>query len=70
MENVFKKYITFLVIFLSFQSALSAEVPPPPPTPGPVGLPIDGGVFLLLLIALVSGYYLSKKYIFIKKGSL
>lgn len=30
---------------------------PPPPTPPPPGLPIDGGVVLLLLIGLVFAFY-------------
>jgi len=65
------KIITILVVLLSIQGVLAATpVEPPPPTPPPPGLPIDGGLVVLFLLALVSGYYLSKKYISTKKGSI
>ena len=66
------KIITILVVLFSVQGVLAQDVPtPPPPSPPvPVGLPIDGGLVILFFLALVSGYYLSKKYISIKKGSL
>ena len=65
------KIITILVVLFSVQGVLAADpVGPPPPTPPPPGLPIDGGLVILFFLALVSGYYLSKKYISIKKGSL
>ena len=65
------KIITILVVLFSVQGVLAATpVGPPPPTPPPPGLPIDGGLVILFFLALVSGYYLSKKYISIKKGSL
>ena len=64
------KIITILVVLFSIQGVLAADPTPPPPTPPPPpGLPIDGGLVVLFFLALVSGYYLSKKYIFIKKGS-
>ena len=58
---------------ISCQSLLAASVEPPqppPPGPPPPGLPVDGSLMLLLLIALILGYYLSNKYITIKKESL
>lgn len=59
-----------MVIF-SVQAVISANPTPPPPTPPPPpGLPIDGSLVVLFFIALVTGYYLSKKYISTKKGSL
>jgi hypothetical protein len=66
------KIITILVVLFTIQGAFAAgPVGPPPPTPPPPpGLPIDGGLLILFVLALVSGYYLSKKYISIKKGSL
>ena len=65
------KIITILVVLFSIQGVLAATpVEPPPPGPPPPGLPIDGGLVILFFLALVSGYYLSKKYISIKKGSL
>ena len=69
------KILTILVVLFSVQGVFAQDVPlPPPPPPGPPppppGLPIDGGLVVLFFLALVSGYYLSKKYISIKKGSL
>ena len=71
MRTIMNKIITILVVL--FQGVLAADPvgpPPPPPAPPPPGLPIDGGLVILFFLALVSGYYLSKKYISIKKGSL
>ncbi len=64
------KIITVLVVLFSIQGVFAIETPPPPSPPVPPGLPIDGGLVILFFLALVSGYYLSKKYISIKKGSL
>ena len=66
------KIITILVVLFSIQGVLAADPTPPPPSgpPPPPGLPIDGGLVILFFLALVSGYYLSKKYISTKKGSL
>ena len=67
------KIITVLVVLFSIQGVFANETPlPPPPSgpPPPPGLPIDGGLVLLFFVALISGYYLSKKYISTKKGSL
>lgn len=66
------KIITILVVLFSVQGVLAQDVPtPPPPSPPvPAGLPIDGGLVILFFLALVSGYYLSKKYISTKKGSI
>ena len=66
------KFFVFILMTISCQSLLAAPVEPPqppPPTPPP-GLPVDGSLMLLLLIALILGYYLSNKYITIKKESL
>ena len=66
------KIITILVVLFSIQGVLAAGSTPPPPSvpPPPPGLPIDGGLVILFFLALVSGYYLSKKYISTKKGSI
>ena len=59
------------MVLFSVQAAIAANPTPPPPTPPPPpGLPIDGSLVVLFFIALVTGYYLSKKYISTKKGSL
>ena len=65
------KISTLIVVLFSVQAAIAANPTPPPPTPPPPpGLPIDGSLVVLFFIALVTGYYLSKKYISTKKGSL
>jgi len=65
------KILTLIVVLFSVQAAIAADPTPPPPTPPPPpGLPIDGSLVLLFFIALVTGYYLSKKYNTIKKDSL
>lgn len=65
------KILTLIVVLFSVQAAIAANPTPPPPTPPLTpGLPIDGSLVVLFFIALVTGYYLSKKYISTKKGSL
>ena len=66
MRTIMNKIITILVVLLfSIQGVFAAGGgnPPPPTAPPPPGLPIDGGLVILFFLALVSGYYLSKKYI-------
>ena len=70
MRTIMNKIITILVVLFSVQGVFAQDVPSPPPAPQPPGSPIDGGLVLLFFVALISGYYLSKKYISIKKGSL
>lgn len=63
--------ISFIVLTgFCFQSLLAGTGPPPPPAPQPPGFPIDGFLVVLVFIALITGYYLSQKYILNKKGSL
>jgi len=52
-----------LVIIAFFASSLSvfAQQPPPPPTPPP-GFPIDGGLIVLMVFALLLGLYKINKY--------
>lgn len=56
-------------ILVCFSSALciaqGVQPPPPQAAPDPPGAPIDGGIFILLVLALIYGMYkaftLSKK---------
>lgn len=65
------KILTIFVVLFGIQGIFAADPAPPPPTPPPPpGLPIDGGVLVLFVIAIIFGYYLSNKYLFVKKGSL
>lgn len=52
MKNFRHILLSFILIIVS--SKLSAQGPPPPPPPP--GLPIDGGLFVLLLAAIGYGY--------------
>jgi hypothetical protein len=62
MSNLFKnKYFLVVIVYtLSLVTCFAQSVPPPDPSgrPGP-GLPIDGGILLLSIIAVVYG--VSKK---------
>ncbi|MES2410868.1 MAG: hypothetical protein V4535_05430 [Bacteroidota bacterium] len=51
--------IILAVFFLSVTSAFADPGPPPPEStpPPPPGLPLDGGVFLLLAFSLLFGCY-------------
>lgn len=70
MKVTLQKIVLGLVVLLSSQAFYAADSTPPPPTPPPPpGLPIDGGLFILFSMALVLGYFASKKYIASKKSS-
>ena len=55
---------SILFFFIGFISMAQGAAPPPPMPPPPPGLPIDGGVIALLIVALFYGaikiYRLSK----------
>ncbi|MBL4905676.1 MAG: hypothetical protein JKZ00_06660 [Flavobacteriaceae bacterium] len=46
---------TLIVAILLTATMYGQAVPPPVPPPPPPGLPIDGGIFLLLLSGVVYG---------------
>lgn len=73
MKITLQKIVFFLIVFFGAQVVIFSQVienpPLPPPSPGPPGLPIDGGTVVLFCLALFLGYVFSKKYILIKKGS-
>ncbi|MBA4135526.1 MAG: hypothetical protein C0525_12440 [Flavobacterium sp.] len=61
--------IILTAVFLPAISVFAAPGPPPPSTPPPPpGLPLDGGLVLLLLGSLVLGFYKIHQYN-IKKAS-
>ena len=49
------------LFFLGFASLAQGSNPPPPAPPPPPGLPIDGGIIALFIIALVYGAYMAYK---------
>lgn len=67
MKIAVHKIVAVVSVFLFSQFAMAQT--PPPPTPPP-GLPIDGGLVAMFFVALVLGYFISKKYLFNKKSSL
>jgi len=52
-----KMLASILFFFLSFVSMAQGDTPPPPPP----GLPIDGGIFFVFLLALSFGAYKAYK---------
>ncbi|MGC4040741.1 MAG: hypothetical protein QM710_08165 [Flavobacterium sp.] len=60
-------FIILAVFFLSAGNMFADAGPPPPSTPPPPpGLPLDGGVVLLLVLSITYGIYKLNK---IKKAS-
>ncbi len=56
-KNINLALISTLVSIASY-SAPPGGGPPPPTPPPPPGLPIDGGIMILLIIAIVYGAYI------------
>jgi hypothetical protein len=48
---------SILFFFIGFASMAQGSTPPPPMGPDPPGLPIDGGIVTLFVVALVYGIY-------------
>lgn len=48
---------SILFFFVGFASMAQSNTPPPPMPPPPPGLPIDGGIIALFVIALIYGIY-------------
>jgi hypothetical protein len=71
MKIVPNRIIIFLVVFLLQQATVFAAPSPPPPTtpPPPPGLPLDGGIFLLVLLSVAYGIYKINSIKNIKKAS-
>jgi hypothetical protein len=55
--------IILAVVFLPVINVFADHDPPPPSSPPPPpGLPLDGGLILLLLFALLLGFYKISRY--------
>ncbi|WP_111683376.1 PID-CTERM protein-sorting domain-containing protein [Winogradskyella tangerina] len=52
---------SILFFFMSFASMAQGATPPPPMPPPPPGLPIDGGILMLFILALSLGIYKAYK---------
>jgi len=56
-----RSYFVFITVF-AFAISINAQIVPPPiPPPPPPGLPIDGGLFFLLISGLAYGAKKLKK---------
>lgn len=53
-KNMFASIVS---IFIGFVSMAQGSTPPPPMPPPPPGLPVDGGIIVLFVIALLFGIY-------------
>ena len=71
MKIVPNRFFIILVVFLLQQTNVFADPGPPPPStpPPPPGLPLDGSLFLLLLLSLCYAFYKLNKITNIKKAS-
>jgi len=56
-----KVFASILFSFLSLASIAQGATPPPPMPPPPPGLPVDGGIVILFLVALSFGIYKTYK---------
>jgi ABC-type antimicrobial peptide transport system permease subunit len=52
---------SILFFFIGFVSMAQGGTPPPPMPPPPPGLPIDGGIVVLFVVALSFGIYKAYK---------
>jgi hypothetical protein len=52
-----KMLASILFFMMCFVSVAQTDTPPPPMPPPPPGLPIDNGIVLLFVFALVYGIY-------------
>jgi hypothetical protein len=55
-KNILASFL-FLIIGLVSMAQGPSGMPPPPAPPPPPGLPIDGGIIALFVIALIYGIY-------------
>lgn len=46
-----------MLLALVMYCSITFAAPPPPTTPPPPGDPIDGGIFIMLIISLLYGFY-------------
>lgn len=57
MNKIISKPFFAVVLFFVTIASQAKQVPPPPPAAPPVGLPIDGNLYVLLFVALAFGIY-------------
>ena len=61
-KRIHKKYmLASVLVFLVGFVSMAQDIPQPPAPPNPPGLPIDGGIVFLFLLALGYGIYKSYK---------
>lgn len=72
MKIVPNRTIIILGVFLLQATAAFADAEPPPPSspPPPPGLPLDGGIFILVVLAMGYGIYKLNQIKNMKKASI
>lgn len=58
--------ILLVIIGFTFSGVYAQETPPPPPGPPPPGTPVDGFLWLLLLVAISFAFFTMRKLQFKK----
>jgi hypothetical protein len=63
MRSKFLTYLCFVIMVLASVPVFAKKKGPPPPQnqPPPVGLPIDGSLYVLLVVGVVYGVYAISK---------
>jgi hypothetical protein len=56
-----KSFLVCSMLLLLPEVLIAQAVPPPIPPPPPPGLPIDQGLFFLMAIGLLYGFFLMRK---------
>ena len=54
---VSKPFFAVVLFFVTIATQAKQGPPPPPPPAPPVGLPIDGNLYILLVVSLAFGIY-------------
>ncbi|MCZ8197876.1 MAG: hypothetical protein O9267_09740 [Flavobacterium sp.] len=57
MNKIVSKPFFAVVLFFVTIASQAKQGPPPPPAAPPVGLPIDGNIYVLLVVSLAFGIY-------------
>ncbi|MDI1316726.1 hypothetical protein [Flavobacterium sp.] len=71
MNTVPKRVLIILVVFFLEQTNVFAAPEPPPPStpPPPPGLPLDGALYILVMLSVCYGIYKLNQIKSIKKAS-
>lgn len=62
MNSVPMRILLVIAVFFLSNFSFAAPDPPPPTTPPPPGLPIDGGIVAMIILAVAFGIYKIYQY--------